>query len=299
MKVSVLIRSYNEAKHIGALLQSVFDQEWNAEDREVIVVDSGSTDDTLQIARCFPVRKILHIEKEDFSFGRSLNIAAAAATGDALVIVSSHCIPVSSTWLKELIAPLGKNGVVYSYGGQIGNDETFFSEARIFAKYFPPDSQVPQEGFFCNNANSALLRPTWVANRFNEELTGLEDLHLAKRLVEQGHKVAYVANAAVYHLHSESWSEVRLRFEREALALRDIMPDVHLSFMDFMRYWVSSVWLDLREAAARSVMLENAGEITLYRMMQYWGAYRGNHLHRVLSKQRKDAYYFPRTGDIT
>jgi cellulose synthase/poly-beta-1,6-N-acetylglucosamine synthase-like glycosyltransferase len=226
-------------------------------------------------------------------------MGCAAAAGEVLVFVSSHCLPVSATWLKELVAPLGSDDVVYSYGGQLGNEETYFSESRIFAQYFPPESRIPQEGFFCNNANSALLRSTWLANRFSEDLTGLEDMHLAKRLVSRGHRIAYVANAAVFHLHSESWQEVRWRFEREAIALRDIMPEVQLSFVDFARYWLSAVWLDLRDAARGRVMLKKAGEITLYRLMQYWGAYRGNHLHRTLSRQRKEAYYFPRTGVIT
>jgi len=298
MKASIVIRTYNEAKHIGSLLGAIVKQDWSADRREIILVDSGSTDDTLQIARCFPVR-ILHIRKEDFSFGRSLNVGAEAATGDALVFVSGHCIPVSATWLADLLAPLGKNSVVYTYGGQLGNEDTRFSEARIFAQYFPARSRVPQEGYFCNNANSALLKSAWTANRFDEELTGLEDMHLAKRLVGFGHRVGYVANAAVFHLHSESWPQVRLRFEREAIALRDIMPELHLSFVDFVRYWLSAVWLDLREAAAGRALLDKAGEIVLYRFMQYWGAYRGNHQHRVLSKQRKEAYYYPRTGKIT
>ncbi|HUF80145.1 MAG TPA: glycosyltransferase family A protein [Burkholderiales bacterium] len=293
MKVSIVIRTYNEGKHIGSLLKAIAGQEWNPEDREIVVVDSGSTDGTLQIARCFPV-KIVHIPKEDFSFGRSLNKGCAATTGDALVFVSGHCIPVAGSWLKDLVAPLGKNGVVYSYGGQIGNGESYFSECQIFAKYFPADSKIPQEGYFCNNANSALLKPVWMSNPFSEELAGLEDMHLAKKLVGLGHKIGYVANAAVYHIHDESWAQVKRRFEREAIALQDIMPEVHLSFLDFLHYWFSAVSLDLHAAAKTRVMLGKAGEIALYRLMQYWGAYRGNHFHRKMSKRRKEAYYYPR-----
>lgn len=293
MKASIVIRTYNEGKHIGALLKAIMDQEWNPEDREIVVVDSGSTDGTLQIAQCFPVR-VVHIRKEDFSFGRSLNMGCAAATGEALVFVSGHCIPVTGSWLGDLVAPLGRDGVVYTYGGQIGNGESYFSECQIFAKYFPPESRIPQDGYFCNNANSALLRSVWASRPFHEGLTGLEDMHLAKQLVGAGHRIGYVANAAVFHLHDETWAQIKRRFEREAIALQDIMPEVHLSFLDFVRYWLSAVSLDLHAAARGRALLDKAPEIVLYRLMQYWGAYRGNHIHRAMSKRRKEAYYYPR-----
>jgi len=293
MKASIVIRTYNEGRHIGALLKAIVDQEWKAEDREIVVVDSGSTDDTLQIARCFPVR-VVHIRKEDFSFGRSLNMGCAAATGEALVFVSGHCIPVAETWLRDLVAPLGRDGIAYCYGGQLGNGNSYFSECQIFAKYFPSESRVPQEGFFCNNANSALLKSVWAQHPFDEELTGLEDMHLAKKLVGLGHRIGYVANAAVFHLHEESWAQVKRRFEREAIALQGIMPEVQLSFLDFLRYWFSAVSLDLGAAAKNRTALRRTPEILMYRLMQYWGAYRGNHFHRKMSKRRKEAYYYPR-----
>ena len=293
MKASIVIRTYNEGRHLGALLKAIVDQDWNPDEREIIVVDSGSTDGTLQIASCFPVR-VVHIRKEDFSFGRSLNMGCATATGDALVFVSGHCVPVAESWLKQLVAPLGRDGIVYSYGGQLGNGESYFSECQIFAKYFPAVSQLPQEGFFCNNANSALLRSVWASHPFDEELTGLEDMHLAKKLVGLGHRIGYVSNAAVFHLHSESWAQVKRRFEREAIALQGIMPEVHLSFVDFLHYWLSAVSLDMHAAAKTRALFKRAPEILLYRLMQYWGAYRGNHFHRQMSKRRKEAYYYPR-----
>ncbi len=293
MKVSIIIRTYNEAKHIGALLKAIAEQDRDQNSLEVVVVDSGSTDGTVQIAESYGVR-MLHIKKEEFSFGRSLNIGCAAAMGDVLVSVSGHCVPATRNWLRELIAPLGKDRVVYTYGRQMGNGQSYISECRIFAKYFPENSKIHEDEFYCNNANSALLKSVWVMHRFNEELTGLEDLYLAKKLIGLGQRIAYVATAGVYHMHSETWSQVKRRFEREAVALQHILPEVHLSLSDCLRYWFSATWLDLRAAHQDGVLLERTKEIVLYRLMQYWGAYRGNHLHRQLSRRRKEAYYYPR-----
>lgn len=293
MKLSIVIRTYNEATHIGSLLKGIADQQVDQNALEVIVVDSGSTDGTLQIAESSGVR-ILHIKKDEFSFGRSLNVGCAAARGDVLVFVSGHCVPASRDWLTELITPLGKHSVAYSYGRQMGNEQGYMSECRIFAKYFPPDSRIPQEGFYCNNANSALLKTVWQVNRFDEELTGLEDMHLAKSLIRSGHKIAYVASAPVFHIHNETWAQVKRRFEREAIALQHIMPEIHVSLVDCVRYWISAASLDLYAAYREGALSRRAREIVLYRLMQYWGAYRGNHIHRKLSKHRKEAYYYPR-----
>jgi len=158
MKISVVIRTFNEEKHLRALLAGIAAQELDGHELETVLVDSGSTDATLAIAREFAVRVVL-IRKADFSFGRSLNVGCAAATGEALVFVSGHCIPASPRWIADLVAPLGRGGIVYTYGGQRGDESSHFSEREIFGKYFPKSaSRLPQDGFYCNNANAALLR---------------------------------------------------------------------------------------------------------------------------------------------
>ncbi len=293
MLLSVVIRTLNEAKHLPALLAAIQSQVLGPHSCEVVLVDSGSTDATLQVAEQFNCR-IVHIRKEDFSFGRSLNMGCQAANGDALVFVSGHCVPVNAQWLGKLVAPLGQDHVVYSYGGQVGDESTHFSERQIFAKYFPAQSKVPQDGFYCNNANSALLRSEWELVRFDEDITGLEDMFLAKELVQRGRQLAYVADAKVFHLHDETWRQVRRRFEREAIALQRIMPEVHLGPLDVVRYAASAILLDCGAALQERSLLQHLPNIVAYRSNQFWGAYKGNHVHRQLSRVAKERYYFPR-----
>jgi len=293
MKVSIVIRTYNEQRYLGDLLRAINNQNLEKNEHETVIVDSGSTDSTLDIAQQFGCR-IVHIRKKEFSYGRSLNIGCDAASGDVLVFISGHCIPTHSQWLLSLISPLGKEEIVYTYGAQVGNPNTYFSEQQLFAKYFPGQSKLPQEGFFCNNANAALLKTAWKENYFDESLTGLEDMHLSKRLVSQGLKIGYVAEALVFHLHDESWLQVRRRFEREAIALQHVMPEIHISFNDFIRYFLNGVLLDVRVAPKNKGFVRRLKEIILFRLMQFWGAYRGNHIHRVLSKKQKEAYFYPR-----
>lgn len=292
MLASIVIRTYNEEKHLEELLKAASRQISNPVDYEVVLIDSGSTDRTLEIAEKYKCR-ITHINKNEFTFGRSLNMACDFADGDILVFISGHCIPTDANWLATLVNPIVEQKAVYAYGRQIGAEDTKFSEHQVFEKYYPSSSLIPQEGFFCNNANAALLKSEWKVNPFCEELTGLEDMHMAKSLVDQGKKIAYVADAPVYHIHDETWKQVKLRYEREAIALQKIMPEVHVSFKDFLHYYFTAVFNDFVEAKRRGVLIRNIKDIVLFRLMQYWGSYKGNQKHRELSAQAKFKYFYP------
>lgn len=291
---SIVIRTLNEATYLDDLLVMVGRQQLRGLAVEVVLIDSGSTDETVDIARQHGCR-ITTIAKQEFSFGRSLNRGCAFATGDILVFISGHCVPVNEHWLQNLCQPLIDGTVSYTYGRQVGDDDSQFSERRIFAKYFPETSAIPQAGFFCNNANSAILRKAWDTQRFDEDLTGLEDMALAKQLVAQGHKVGYVAEAPVFHHHRETWAAVRRRFEREAIALQQIMPEVHLTRLDVLRYVASSVLMDWKSAARHGKLRASFWDILRYRVAQYTGSYAGNNDHRKVSQDRKEEFFFPTT----
>ena len=298
MDASIVIRTYNEARWLGEVLKAIAEQK-GVENFETVLVDSGSTDGTVEVARHHGCR-IETIAKADFTFGRSLNLGCAASRGKALVFLSGHCIPASTDWLSNLISPILEGRVAYAYGRQIGRaGVSKFSEEMLFRKYFPKESAIPQEGFFCNNANAALSAEVWADNQFDEEITGLEDMMLAKRLSSGGHDIGYVAEAPVIHLHEETWRQVMTRYEREAVAMQQIMPELHVGFGDFVRYSLTGASLDWREAVAsgrtkqRSV-LGFGLQIALFRFCQYWGTYRGANNHRRLLRERKDRYYYPR-----
>ena len=157
MIISIIIRTYNEERYLNDLLNAISNQTVNDHKVEIIIVDSGSTDNTLEIANSFNCT-IKKIEKVNFSFGRSLNLGCITSNGEILIFISGHCIPANESWLQNLINPIIKNEVILTYGKQIGGTNTKFSELQIFEKYFPIESKIPQIGFFCNNANAAILK---------------------------------------------------------------------------------------------------------------------------------------------
>jgi rhamnosyltransferase len=289
--VSIIIRTLNEQRYLGDLLQGIKDQQTKFT-YEIVLIDSGSTDSTLNIAKQFGCR-ILHISRDEFSFGRSLNRACEASLGTFLVFVSGHCIPYDQHWLQNLVKPLYAGSVQYCYGRQVGGPHTYLSESQIFSKYFPKSSSLPQEGFYCNNANSSLNADVWRKYRFDEDLTGLEDMHLAKRLIAQKGLVGYAANACVYHLHHENWRQIQRRFEREALALQQISPEILLRRRDIIRYFVRAVFGDIMIKPHQILNAVSVYKIFRYRFHQYLGSYNGNHLHKRVSSELRDTYFYP------
>jgi rhamnosyltransferase len=289
--VSIIVRTLNEERYLPDLFSAIQAQQTSFT-YEILLIDSGSTDNTLCIAEQSGCR-ILHINREEFSFGRSLNRACAAAQGIYFAFISGHCIPFDNQWLQKLVHPLAQGIVQYCYGRQVGGPQTYWSESQIFFKYFPMQSALPQQGFYCNNANAAILADTWNRYRFDEELTGLEDMQLAKCLVAHHGKVGYISDACVYHLHHESWWQVQRRFEREALALQQICPEVILRRRDVLRYFSRGVMRDLGTYHPRPMTPIKLWQIIRYRFHQYTGSYRGNHLHKKLSGVLRDAYFYP------
>jgi len=152
---SVIIRAYNEEKHIARLLTGIAQQ--TVKDVQIILVDSGSKDRTVEIARQFPV-DIVHIRPEEFTFGRSLNRGIEASQADVVVFASAHVYPVYPDWLEKMIEPFANPQMAVVYGKQRGMATTKFSEHQIFQHWFPDRSQPRQDHPFCNNANAAIRR---------------------------------------------------------------------------------------------------------------------------------------------
>jgi glycosyltransferase involved in cell wall biosynthesis len=288
-KISVVVRAYNEGRFIDRLFAGLAAQ--TEQSFEVILVDSGSTDDTVEIARRFGA-SVVNISKSEFSFGRSLNLGCAAARGAHLVFASAHVYPARVDWLERLIAPFENERIGLVYGMQRGNELTKFSEHQIFKKWFPAEDVANQSSYFCNNANCAIRRSLWEIHPYDEHLTGLEDLAWAKGLKGRM-QVAYSADAEVIHVHDETWDRVRNRYRREAIALRSIEPELRFTAADFVRLVFGNVTADLREARRQRRMREVFGEVLLFRINQFWGTYSGHRFPAPMTAELKDRFYYP------
>lgn len=291
LKISIVIRSYNEDEHIEKLLLGIGAQRLQPD--EIVLVDSGSTDQTVEIARRYGC-KIVAIDKREFTFGRALNRGCGVATGDILVFPSAHVYPRYDNWLETLVGPFSSERVVLSYGRQIGNKTTKFSEHQIFAKWFPDESVCPQKSYFCNNANCAIRRSKWETLPYDETLTGLEDLAWAKKAQGQGGWIAYCADAVIVHVHDEEWEEIQNRYRREAIAMRSIDEHFHFSRLDFLKLLQRNILNDMKAAHRQGVLRDNFRGILNFRYNQLLGSYRGYNDPTEVSAELKKRFYYPK-----
>ena len=290
---SIVIRAFNEEKHITRLLDGIRHQ--NIQDVQVILVDSGSSDRTVEIASAYGVQ-IVNIEPQDFTFGRSLNLGISNAIADFVVVASAHVYPVYPDWLERLLDPFEDEKVAISYGKQRGMDTTQFSEHRIFEHWFPDISTQNQDHPFCNNANAAIRKKTWEQNAYNETLPGLEDLAWARWAHEQGYRIAYVAEAEIIHVHNESWRGISNRYRREGMAFKMIYPQEQFGIFDLLSAFFSNVKNDLQIARRDKIISKVWKSVLGFRWTQFYGTYLGYHQSGPLTWQLKQTFYYPRNS---
>ncbi|HNR02808.1 MAG TPA: glycosyltransferase family A protein [Anaerolineaceae bacterium] len=288
---SIIIRAYNEEKHVKRLLQGI--QEQDVSDVQIILVDSGSTDGTRAAASAYPV-EIVEIDPRDFTFGRSLNLGISAARAPFIVIASAHVYPVYPDWLTKLLQPFEDPKVGLVYGKQRGADTTQFSEHQIFHHWFPDVSVKKQSHPFCNNANSAIRKELWQLHPYDETLTGLEDLEWGKWVQEQGYSIYYIAEAEIIHVHNESLDGIYNRYKREAMAFKHIYPHESFSLRDLQRLFLQNVISDCKEARRQRLLTQDFFKIIGFRWRQFYGTYQGYRQSGPLTWQLKKAFYYPR-----
>jgi len=102
--VSVVVPVKDGARYLGEVLEAVGSQRIEA-DVEVLVVDSGSRDDSVRIARDRGAR-VIEIAPSSFGHGRTRNMAAAEAHGDRIAFLTQDATPADDGWLARLVEPL-------------------------------------------------------------------------------------------------------------------------------------------------------------------------------------------------
>jgi 2-desacetyl-2-hydroxyethyl bacteriochlorophyllide A dehydrogenase len=293
-ETTILIRAFNEERWLPEVLAAIDRQSYR--DFEVLLVDSGSVDRTREIVAASGGR-VVRLRSDDFTFGHSLNVGIQEARGSFIAILSAHAIPSGDQWLERLISPLRRPNTAMVFGGQRGHAVSKFSEARDFERIFPATPQLMDDDHvFVNNANSAIRRDFWKLHQFDEGLPGLEDAEWAKYWIPLGKEVWYEPEASIFHVHTESWPQVRHRFYREGIAGRwtavRIIRNIPGEMWRETRWTALDLWLATRHGRLRSL----AGEIGKYRYHKTVGIVKGILDSRRITNPSRRAEIYYKTG---
>jgi rhamnosyltransferase len=201
--VAIVIRAKNEARFIGDVLDAVF-QPTALRPRQVVVVDSGSTDGTLDIVRAFPTI-LIEIKPHEFTYGFALNLGVAHVDTEIVVTISAHSLPANPDWLRQLIQPFRQPRVAGVYGRQLPRSNATVLELmgmRLTGVLSDRPKLLERKPLF-SNANGAFRRSLWLEHPFDESIGGAEDIAWVRSMQERGYLIAYEPTAAVYHSHGE------------------------------------------------------------------------------------------------
>lgn len=265
-RVSVVVRTKDEAASIGKTLRLLAEQTL-APQSETIVVDSGSSDDTVAIARDAGAR-VIEIPAADFTYGGSLNTGAAEARAELVVALSAHAFPLDDGWLERVVATFDDERVACACGYEgdpLGNRLTGprVQDADDAARH-------PHWGY--SNVNGGFRRELWRQRPFREDMPGTEDKEWAWFWLNHGYVMVVDPALVVEHDHSDETPRERYaRWRREWLGLGMFVELPEYGVRELAREW----WT---EQAGRRSMLRS--RLSPRRAAELAGTYAGRRAAR-------------------
>lgn len=221
--VSVVIRTLNEGGTLDAVLTAI--QRQGVTGQHLIVVDSGSSDDTLAIAKRHGAR-ILQIDPDKFTYGYALNLGLTAVEDEFAVSLAGHALPADDNWLAELLRPLADKRVAGASSKQLTKQWLYRSWALtgldILYHCFGIHSQFVTSKLFVNSS-SAIRMAVWRQLPFAEDVPSCEDQLWSRQVLLMGLRIAYCPRSRVYHYHHLSLADKYHLAQRDSSTMRRIL----------------------------------------------------------------------------
>lgn len=234
MSISIVIPVLNGAEHLEEIFDAIAGQELG-EEIETLVIDSGSTDGSVEIARRAGVQ-VIEIPKSEFQHGRTRNLGVASTSGRLICFLTQDATPATSGWAQAYVDVFdGDASIGAAYGPHIPRPGNNPFMARLLTEFF--GEMAGEEGGvavhsgahaipYLSNSNSCVRRALWDEIPFRE-IPYAEDQALGADLLAAGWKKAYVPGAGALHSHEYTlWESCRRWFD-DYRGMRDSVGEVH------------------------------------------------------------------------
>lgn len=256
-EVSIVMRSFNEAWALGDTLAALRKQvgpTW-----ELIVIDSGSTDGSVEMIRAFGPRHFVQITPAEYVPGRVMNHGMRLARAERVVFLNADATPVDEEWLAPLASALSDPKVAAVFGRQIPRPDCRAVYACDYDRCFGPQRESAMWDHFFSMVSSGLRKDIWAKRGFLENLQYAEDDEYTRWCKRQGYEIRYCPESVVTHSHNYTAQQAYKRSFGDAKALAACWPGGPEEF-NFVKTtllgWASDFRHDVRFCVAKGKPLE-------------------------------------------
>ncbi len=215
--LDIIIPAYHSDHKFQQLITMLFKQT-RKPDRVIVLHTQDSPEDVQQLPDNIEGKiEVIPIEKTAFDHGGTRKYGASLSNADILMFMTQDAIPADEHLIERLLEPYADEQVAATYARQLANDKDDILEKYTRAFNYPKKDRVKTKEdlktlgiktFFCSNVCATYRRNVY------EELGGFvdktifnEDMILASGIIQTGYKIAYAAQAKVYHSHHYSYMQ--------------------------------------------------------------------------------------------
>ena len=255
--VSIIMRSFNEAWALKDTLPALKAQDYR--NWELIVIDSGSTDGSVDLIRRAEPHHFLQILPHEYKPSRVMNTGMRIARSDIAIFLNADATPQGSGWLRPLVEALQNPRTAAAFGRQIPRPDCQAVFAADYERCFGESRESAKWDHFFSMVSSGIRRDVWSRRGFKENMQYSEDDEYTRWCRALGYEIRYCPESLVMHSHNYSPKQAYKRSFGEAWALT-AMPGwnpVNKGWLHAVALgWINDIRRDLRYCLRSSRLQE-------------------------------------------
>lgn len=255
--VSIIMRSFNEGWALCQTLPALAAQDWT--NRELIVIDSGSTDGSVDLIRRANPRHFIQIRPEEYNPARVMNLGMKLSRAEFGIFLNADATPHGTGWLRPLATAVQEARTAAAFGRQIPRPNCQAVFAHDYERCFGNHRESSGWEHFFSMVSSALRKDVWSRRGFLETMQYSEDDEYTRWCRAEGYQIAYCPDSVVVHSHNYTPSQAYKRSFGEAKALAAVWqhPREQINWRrTVLLGWVNDVRRDLQYCARRGRLAE-------------------------------------------